>query len=1044
MHAGNPLQRLRVFGLLILAVSLIALAPLQAQTASSSGNFAGRVTDKSGALVTGAQIKLTNIETGAARTAPSNSSGMFNFALVSPGTYLLTATKEGFAVSNSAPTPLQVGQTITVNFSMQPGSQTQTVEVTAQAPLVNAAQTGVAGNISPTEVESLPTNGNDFGSLAVLVPGVKPVASYDPTKSRVAVFSVDGGTGRNVNTTVDGVENKDNSVGGPDMQLPMNAVQEFNVSPSRFSAANGRSEGASVNVVEKEGTNKFHGGAQYYFTDTSLNADDYFSKQNGQATPQFDRQQFGADIGGPIRKNKDFFFVALFRDNETTSIPVTAAAQAELTLAEPIGAKPIGVIPTPYHDTRLSTRFDHTINAANQLSLNFNYQTNYGLNDQDGSTVDGTESNFTKNHMILGGLTWNTVISPTTVNSLTLGYQYWGNLIDTSQYTPFHVSFPDGANFGTNGNVPQGLAEKKWEFRDDLSMNRGRHALKFGEDFAWEPQMNGFFEFNAVPTISFADSAAVITSHGTSAANPNFTYTDGFATPGAVTSMSLATGDPYYTATNGIKYWGFYAEDDWQATQKLTLNLGVRYELDYNSDGQNDMANNRTYLALKAINSPYAKLPQTDYGDLAPIFGFTYDLNGHGTQLLRGGFGMYYGEVFQNQTIFALQQTDPTLFSTVFSASLTGGPGGACGQCTVPGTSTPLNQWALGVDPNPVWTGAAPKSLSAGASGSTLDGNFRNPLSEQFNLGYTWGLSPNSAVMVDYVHELGLHEMRTQNINPPTQAAFKTQKQIRTYDAAFTAAGLPDLGAISDYSTFGRSRFDSVDVEYKRRMTRNFSLDASYTLERALAWGGSAASFGGRTVSLNYWDPVNFGPAGTDQRHRIVFSGIINLPWGLNLAPIVQWASAPPYSASEGSGLFGYSSGFSNPYAIVPNSDPTDYTYIPDQQKQGQQELVLGSNGFPTLPCLQAGTCHELSINALRGQSFFDTDARVGKRVRLGEWGSVNLFFQAFDLTNRANFGPYNGTITSSNFGKPTGYISGSGVTIPKAFRGEFGAEFTF
>ncbi|MGH9416133.1 MAG: carboxypeptidase regulatory-like domain-containing protein, partial [Terriglobales bacterium] len=645
MSVSFPYQhrRGRVLTLLTLAAVLVGFAPLLAQTASSSGSFAGRVTDKTGALIVGAQIKLTNVETGASRTAPSSSSGTFNFALVSPGTYILTATKTGFATANSLPTSVQVGQTIAMNFNMQPGSQAQTVEVTALAPLVNSAQTGVASNISPTEVQNLPTNGNDFGSLAVLVPGVKPVASYDPTKTRVATFSVDGGNGRNVNITVDGVENKDNSVGGPDMQLPLNAVQEFNVSPSRFSAANGRSEGAAISVVEKSGTNKFHGGAQYYFTDTSLNADDYFSKQSGQSTPQFDRQQFGADVGGPIRKNKDFFFLAFFRDNEKTSIPVTAAALAELTLAEPIGAKPVSVIPTPYHDTRVSMRLDHTINDANHLSLNFNYQTNYGLNDQDGNTDDATENNFTKNHMILGGLTWNTVISPTTVNSLTVGYQYWGNLIDTAQYTPFAASFPDGTNFGTNGNVPQGLAEKKWEFRDDFSMNRGNHALKFGEDFAWEPQMNGFFEFNAVPSISFADTADIIAAHGVSTVNPSFTYTDGFATPGAVTSMSLATGDPYYTATNGIKYWGLYAEDDWQASPRLTLNLGVRYELDFNTDGQNDMAKSRGYLALKAINSPYAVLPKTDFGDIAPIIGFTYDLTGHGTQLLRGGFGMYYG-----------------------------------------------------------------------------------------------------------------------------------------------------------------------------------------------------------------------------------------------------------------------------------------------------------------------------------------------------------------------------------------------------------------
>ncbi|MGH9467942.1 MAG: carboxypeptidase regulatory-like domain-containing protein, partial [Terriglobales bacterium] len=790
-----------------------------------------------------------NISTGVTRSAPSNASGMYNFALVTPGTYLISATKSGFAKSNSAPTAVEIGETLTLNFSMQPGSETQTVEVTAAAPLVNAQKTGVSGNISTAQVQSLPINGNDYGSLAILIPGVKPVQPYDPTKMRVATFSVDGGTGRNVNVAVDGIEDKDNSVGGPDMQLPLNAIQEFKVSPSRFSAANGRSEGAAINVVEKEGTNKFHGGAQYYFTNTTLNADDYFSKQSDQPTPEFDRQQFGADIGGPVIKNKDFFFFAFFRDNEKTEIPITSSSVAELTSAEAIGAKPTSVIPTPYHDNRYSTRIDHTINSANHLSFTFNWQSNYGLNDQDGNETDATDNNFTKNNMILGGLTWSTIINPTTVNSLTGGYQYWNNLIATNQVTPYAVSFPDGTSFGTNGNVPQNTTEKKWQIRDDFSMNRGNHSIKLGEDTVWDPMLAGFFEYNMVPGISFSDSPVLIAAHGVSTVNPAFTYTDGFSTPGAITSMSLTSGDPFYAATGGTKSYGLYAEDDWQASQRLTVNLGVRYELDENTYGETDMPKNRTYLALQAINSPYGALPKADTGDLAPIIGFTYDLSGHGTQLLRGGFGMYYGQVIQNSPLFALQQTDPTMFGTVFSSGLSE-PGGTCLSlpCNVPGSGgIPLSSYALVKDPNPVWTGGATTALGPGSGGQDIDPNFRNPVSEQWNLGYTWGFNPNAALRVDYVHELGLHEMTYQTLNHIINSVAigdTGAAPVRQYDAAFTAAGLPDIGAISDASSIGRSRYDSLDVELQRRMARNFSMDISYTLARSLAWGGVAADFG--------------------------------------------------------------------------------------------------------------------------------------------------------------------------------------------------------
>lgn len=1028
---------LRTFGLIALAASF-ALLPLTAQNATSSGTISGRVTDKTGALIVGAQIKLTNVQTGISREAPSNQSGLYNFALVRPGTYIISASKAGFATMNSAPTPVQVGQTISLNFSMQTGEQTQTVEVTAAAPLLNTSETGVASNISPQQVQSLPLNGNDFGSLAVLVPGIKSVAPYDPTKSRVATFSVDGSSGRNVNVSVDGVENKDNSVGGPDMQLALNAVQEFKVSPNRFSAANGRSEGAAINVVEKSGGNQFHGGAQYYFTDTSLNAIDYFSETahggNG-STPQFDRQQVGVDVGGPIVKNRDFFFLAYFRDNEKTAIPITSAAYTEMVAAKSAGlpVEPIQVIPTPYHDNRWSTRIDHTINASNNLSFTFNWQSNYGLNDQDGNTDDGTQTNFTKNNMILSGLTWNTVISPTTVNSLTGGYQYWNNLIDTNQITPYSISFPS-FSAGVNGNVPQNTTEKKWEIRDDFSTNHGNHALKFGEDYVWDPMLAGFFEFNEVPSISFSDDPSLIAADGVSAANKNFTYTNGFATPGAVVSMSTTAGDPFYNATGGIGSLGLYAEDDWRATPRLTFNLGVRYERDTNTYGENDMVRNRVYLALKQINSPWAGIPKTQNGDIAPILGFTYDLTGHGSQLLRGGFGMYYGQTFQNIPLFALQQADPTMFNTVYSAALNQ-PGGHCTStpCNVPGTSIPLSSWRYGVDPAPA-KGAGQTQLQAGTNGRYIDPNYENPVSEQFNLGYTWQMDANDAIFVDYVHELGLHESRYINIDPVVNG-----NQIM--NPAFDAAGLPELNEISTAESIGRSRYDSLSVEWRRRMSRHFSIDTNYDLSRSLAWGGAVASFGASPITANPWDPINFGYSGNDQRHHVSFSGVFDLPWGINVAPILQAGSAQPYNTSMGKDVFGLGPGFGRPHIIVPNSDPTDYKYYLGVNP------ATGANftNADMVACIAANTCHELPMYAFRGQPGFDLDARFGKSVKTSEKTSLNLFFQAFDLTNRANFGNhYNGTVTSRTFMTATDYSSAGGVVIPKSFRGEFGAEFVF
>src|SRR5258708_8413835 len=194
--------------------------------------------------------------------------------------------------------------------------------------------------------------GQDVADLAYLTPGVKAADSYDPTKNRYAILSVNGDGGRNVNVTVNGIDNKDNTVGGPVMQLPLEAVQEFSISTQRFSAANGRSEGAAVNVITKSGTNSPHGSLYLFERDTALTANDYFSKQSGNDTPPISRQQYGGSFGAPIKKDKTFVFFALERAREETSIGVTGAplnAVSKVTnIRDRMGPQTAHILPTPY------------------------------------------------------------------------------------------------------------------------------------------------------------------------------------------------------------------------------------------------------------------------------------------------------------------------------------------------------------------------------------------------------------------------------------------------------------------------------------------------------------------------------------------------------------------------------------------------------------------------------------------------------------------------------------------------------------------------
>src|SRR5207248_5968825 len=242
--------------------------------------------------------------TDVSRTATTSDEGYYKFELLPVGTYTVTVSKAGFGTVTQSVETL-IGQTATVNAQLSPGATSEVIEVTSEAPLLDQAKTSVSQNITPSEVEELPMVGRDVANLAYLAPGVKATDSYDPTKNRYAILSVNGENGRNVNVTVNGVDNKDNNVGGPVMQLPLEAVQEFQISTQRFSAVNGRSEGAAINVITKSGSNGIHGSAFGYFRDQAMNAaqklPDPANNTFTSTTPPYSRQWFGGSIGGPLK-----------------------------------------------------------------------------------------------------------------------------------------------------------------------------------------------------------------------------------------------------------------------------------------------------------------------------------------------------------------------------------------------------------------------------------------------------------------------------------------------------------------------------------------------------------------------------------------------------------------------------------------------------------------------------------------------------------------------------------------------------------------------
>jgi hypothetical protein len=1005
-----------------LALVCWSISNLPAQV-TATATLQGTVTDKTGALIPNAEIKITNKNTGEARSATSNGAGLYSFNLLPAGTYEVKISMTGFAAADFQGVELAVSRTTTIDAELSPSQQATTVVVeAAAAALVDLQKTDVSRPITPSEVENLPLNSRDFVSLAVLAAGARPVNSYDPTKARYGVFSTNGSSGRNVNMTVNGVDNKDNSVGGPVMQLPLESIEEFNISTQRFSAANGRSEGAAVNVITKGGANEPHGSLFFQDRDQAFDTLNYFEQTahqgSGQKAP-FSRQQFGGSIGGALKKDKTFLFFAIERSREQTSINVNGTAysndQALAGVAGlPVKPQPTQTIPTPYYDWRYNGRIDHHINDKNTFSASYTNQNNRGLNDQNGSTSDLSQNNFTTNQLIIANATLNSIITPSIVNSVTFGYQYWNNLISTANYVD-NLSFPD-LTIGTNGNVPQNTTQKKWQFKDDIAFNRGKHAFKAGVDYLWEPFLGGFFLTDATPVISFFDDPLTILSNTTK-------YPQGFATPGAVQSITQATtGNAYFSEHN--KMVGLYFQDDWKVSHRLAVNLGLRWDKDIGLTGGDVQARSRAYLELKAIGSPYAGgLPHDQNKDFSPRFGIAYDLTGSGKHMIRAGYGLYYGQIFQNIPLFMEQQANSSLFTTV--AYTSSGPGSTSASVLPSGQL--LSAFRFGVDPLPPQAPGAAQ-LPAGATGQMMDPKYTNPYSEQWNAGYSWQLTRNSLIEVEYVHELGLHESKTIVINP-------TINGVRYTTPLFQAAGLPVLGGIRDYMSIGRSRYDGMNVSYRRRMNRNISINATYVLSKALAYNGNSAAFGnGPTDLLNWFAPHDLGPTPADERHRITFSGLINLKWGITVAPIMQWATGRPYNATEGiTDVFGFGSGVGTTHTIVLNSDPNNLT------------ATASYTAAQLTACISGNTCHQVPYDYLRGEDFFQLDARFGRFFKFGERAKLEVFFQAFDMTNRSNFGTsYGGNIRTSTFLQPTGFITTSGVIVPKSFAGEFGARFSF
>jgi len=586
--------------------------------------------------------------------------------------------------------------------------------------------------------------------------------------------------------------------------------------------------------------------------------------------------------------------------------------------------------------------------------------------------------------------------------------------------------------------VPQQSFQRKWQFRDDVSKNLGKNTIKAGVDYIWEQALGGYFKFDTPVEVDFSVDPSTLGS------TPAAVAAAFASTPGLVNDIVFSTGNPATNVPGGTKQLGLYFQDDWKPTRRLVLNLGVRYDRDFNMVEGNTISTSRTYQELKAASVyntsllPFVnKIASDDTHDFSPRVGFAYDLTGKGTDVIRGGYGLYYGDIYQNIPIFMEQQHNDYIYQS-YEYDLGDGQ-------VLPGVNTTVDNFTYTTaNINNLLSNlpAASKTLEAGSTGYYIDPNYKNPVTEEFNAGWAHSINEFSSLEVDYVHVLSLHENKTRLINPTlpvvTNGVTDYTSNYRPLTAAFQAAGVPVLANVRDESSIGRSRYDGVSFDYKQRLSHRFSVNASYTL----SWANGYDEALYHSYAKDPYKQLNsqdWGPNPNDERHHVTISGLVKLPFGFDFAPILQYGSAHPYDITSPSDYIHYGNTSAYRGVLVPVNDQKNYTYA----------LTSGLTSAQLRQAYFEGTLTTAKWDDLRGDPIFNLDTRLAKNIKLKKEGlNLQLIAQAFDLTNRANYGnDYGKTISTSstsNYLHPTGWVNPSNAITPRALTGEFGFRLSF
>ena len=1060
-----------------LCVSLVCLAAGGAAVSLAQapvGSINGAVHDQSGGVMQAVAVTVTNRDTGLERQVITGSDGVFGASPLPAGSYTVKAAASGFRtlVRNAT---VQVGLITTVDLSMEVGAASEVVSVQGEAAQIDYDSHTIAGVITRERIENLPLNGRNFLQLAMLEPGVtvspNSVGQYN-RQFDVNILGAGSGDG-SVRITVDGATIADSVTGGTQQNFSQEVVQEFQLSSTNFDLSTGIGAGGAVNIVTRSGGNDFHGSGFFFFRDHNMSAYPYLQRDPTQAaSPFFARRQAGYEIGGPVRKDRLFFFSSLEHTNQTgvfSAFPSDPMFQQFAVNA-----------PSPFHENELTERLDWRINEKHNAFIRYSHDGNNAYAPPGGGALP-SDWDVNKNYADSGVFSLISVLSPTTANEFRYSMTYWSNTNNppTASECPapcLGLGMPNFSIYGVSNftignatNAPQSRVLRRHIFADNISKQKGRHSMKFG----------GYWEYQrGIGTYAYAAPAAgvlfspEIVQYFNSQVPPPFqiqipstfnTINDILQLP--VAGFAMGVGDinqpPLWNRGNADhdNMFHVYWQDSWRIHPRFSLNYGLAWS--YESNALNHDLTKPDYLApIFGANGLGSELHSPH--NFSPMLGFAWTATRDNKTVVRGGAGIYYDTL--NLEIRLIERAmlgpagtgrallgDSVFFPTIaqindFGAlppplqptSLSGQPTTFTGAELV--RLLPLlyagAQQQLGPPGN---TSLAIRNINVFKTGTELmTQNFRPPYSEHASIGIQREVRPDLVISADFVFRQYLHQMiRDTDLNHYYSAAGPVIPACQGTQALDPLAQC-STGVIQGMISGARSHYKGLLLKADKR----FSHRTTGTLSYAYA---SQVGYNGLVNDYNWLQ--SWGPQAGHQ--TLTGSLVVDLPWGFQVSGITSFGSSGPVQPVVagvdlyGSGTVGAAETGGTP---LPGGGYNQFNY-----SQGKSQLVQLVNQFNQTwagKTTTTGVVPTLAVptNFSFPRSFNSQDLRVTRIFRLGsERMKLSLFGECFNIFNIANLGGYSYNLTDSGggFGVPavrTSNIFGSGG--PRAF--QLGGRFTF